>query len=76
MRLEIALQRLEIAEGTLRRHEPQLHQPARRVIDENQQRAGIRPILEPAMLRPIDLDELAQALPPQSQLMKPAPLLA
>ena len=41
-------------------HEAQLHQPAGRIVDEDEQRARVRPILEPAMLAAVDLDELAQ----------------
>ena len=76
MGLEIALQGLEIGKGTLRRHEAQLHQPAARIVDEDQQRARVRPILEPAMLAAVDLHELAQGLAAQPWLMEAPALLA
>jgi len=55
--------------------EPQLHQPTRGVVDEHQQRAGRPPILEPAMLAAVDLDEFAKAFAPQPRLMKLTSLL-
>ena len=76
MGLEVALQGLEIAEGTLRRHEAQLHQSAGRIVDEHEQGAGIGAILEPAMLAAVDLDQLAQGLAAQPGLMKASALLA
>ena len=76
MRLEIALQGLEVGKGTLRGHEAQLHQPAAGIVDEDQQRARLRSILEPAMLAAVDLHELAQGLAAQPWLMEAAALPA
>jgi hypothetical protein len=61
MRLEVVPGRLEIAEGRLGRGEVQGHQAAGRIVDEHQQRAGRRALLEPAVIAAIDLDQLAQA---------------
>lgn len=60
---QIALQGFKVAERVLRRHEPQFHQRAGRVVDEDEQGAGIPPILEPSMIRTVDLDQFAEALP-------------
>src|ERR687894_782004 len=76
MGLEIALEGLEIGEGALRGHEAQLHQPAGGIIDEDEQRAGVGAILEPALRAAVDLDELAQGLAAQPRLMKASALLA
>ena len=76
MVLEIALAGLEVGEGALRAHEAQLHQPAGRIVDEDEQRAGVGAILEPAMLAAVDLHQLAQGLAAQPRLMKRAALLA
>ena len=76
MIFEIKLQRLEIAERTFLAHETQLHQLAGRIIDEHQQRAWITAILEPAVLRCIDLHQLALGLASQSWLVDGALLLA
>jgi hypothetical protein len=46
----------KVAERALRRHKAQLHQHAGRVINEDEQGAGTGPILEPAMIRTVDLD--------------------
>lgn len=74
--LEIERQCLEVGEGTLGTHKAQLHQLARRIIDEHQQRARRSAILEPAMLRPVDLHQFAIGFAPQPRLMKRPALLA
>ena len=76
MGLKIALEGLEVGKGTLRGHEPQLHELAGRIVDEDEQRAGVGTILEPAMLAAIDLDQLAQGLAAQPRLIKASALLA
>src|SRR5829696_9113021 len=76
MDLEVALQGLEVGEGTLRRHEAQLHEPAGRIVDEDEQRARVGAILEPAMLAAVDLHQLAQGLAAQPGLMQAPALLA
>ena len=60
IRFEILTHGLEVAEGGLRRGEVQDHQPARRIVDEYQQRAGGCAIFEPAMLATVDLNQFAQ----------------
>jgi hypothetical protein len=51
-------------------NEAQLHQLACGVVDEDQQRAGLAALLEPAMIAAVDLDQIAVALTPQSRLME------
>ncbi len=76
MTLEIQRQCLEIAEGTFGTHEAQLHQPGSRVVDKYQQRTRRSAILEPAMLRAVDLQQFAIGFSPQPRLMKRPALLA
>ena len=76
MLLQVLPQRLEVGGGSLTRHEAQLHEPAGRVIDKDQQRAGLGAILESTVLTSIDLDQLTVALTPQPWLVKRAALLA
>ena len=73
--VEIAAQGLEVRRRALAGHEAQLHEPARRVIDEDQQRAGLAAVLEPAVLTAIDLDQLAVALASKPGLMERPALL-
>ena len=47
---QIAFQSLEVAERALGGHKPELHQRAGGVIDEDEQGAGITPILEPPVV--------------------------
>src|SRR5690349_24466561 len=74
--LEVAPQGLEVGERALRRHEAQLHEPAGRVVDEDQQGARVGAILEPAVLAAVDLDEFAQGLAAQPGLVEAPALLA
>lgn len=57
--LQVKLQSLEVRERAVRAHEAQLHQLARRVVDEDQERAGITAILDSAGFRSVDLHQLA-----------------
>ena len=75
MVLKIALKRLEVRRCALAWNEAQLHQPARRIVDEHQQRAGLATVLEPAVLAAVDLHQLAETLSPQSRLMECSALL-
>src|SRR6516165_409866 len=72
-RLAIALQIRprsdKIIERRLRLHETQMHQPTGRVINENQKGALRASVLEPPMLRSINLDQLADAFSPVSGLV-------
>ena len=47
---QLAFQGLEIAECGLGRHEPQFHQRTSSVVDEDEQGAGIAPILKPTVV--------------------------
>src|ERR1700722_17931535 len=71
---QIALQSLEIGKRALRWHKAKLHQSAGGVIDEHQKRAGRRPIFEPAMVRTVDLDQLADMLTTMARLLDPLAL--
>ncbi len=68
MRAQILRQCLEIAERRLRRREVQRHQPSGRIVDEHQQRAGGRPLLEPAVIAAVDLDQFAITGPTVARL--------
>ena len=70
MALEIAPQSLEVRVCALASHEAELHQLTGRVIDEDQQRAGLATLLEPAMVAAIDLDQFAVALTPEPRLVE------
>jgi hypothetical protein len=50
--------------------EPQLHQPARRIIHKSQQRAWRAAILKPGVLRAVDLHQFAQAIAPPARLVR------
>lgn len=67
--LQIALGGFKIGESGLRTDEQKLHQPARRIINVNEQCAGRTTLLEPAMLTAINLDEFSGAGPTRSWLM-------
>ena len=67
---QIALQRLEIGERAFRAHEAKRHQTTGCVVDEHDQRAAGTPILEPAVLAAVDLNQFAKMFAPQARLMK------
>ena len=60
VRCQMLAQRLEIAERRLGRREMQRHQPASRIVNEHQQRAGRRTFLEPAVIAAVNLDQFTQ----------------
>src|SRR6266481_2789963 len=70
MLLQIGAGRPEVIKRRFRGDEPQLHQPARRIIHETQQRARRAAILEPGVLRAVDLHQFAQAIAPPARLMR------
>ncbi len=61
MALQIGARRGKVRERGLRVGRAQFHDPASRVIDVDQQRAGWRPVLEPAVIAAIALDQFALA---------------
>src|SRR5580700_6485401 len=61
--LQINTGRPEVIECRLRRNEAKLHQTARRIVDERQQRAGLAARLEPGMFRAVDLHQFTQTVP-------------
>jgi hypothetical protein len=69
MLLQIGAGRPEVIKRRFRGDEPQLHQPARRIIHESQQRAPRAAVLEPGVLRAVDLHQFAQATAPPARLM-------
>jgi hypothetical protein len=60
----------KVIKRRFRGDEPQLQQPARRVIHKSQQRAWRAAILEPGVLRAVDLHQFAQAIAPPARLMR------
>ncbi len=68
--LQIGAARAEVIKRRFRGDEPQLHQPARRVIHESQQRARRTAILEPGVLRAVDLHQFAQTITPPARLVR------
>src|ERR1700738_2864563 len=67
---QIGARRPEVIKRRFRGDEPQLHQPARRVIHKSQQRARRTAILEPGVLRAVDLHQFAQTIAPPARLMR------
>jgi len=70
MLLQIGAGRPEVIKRRFRGDEPQLHQPARRVIHKSQQRARRTAVLEPGVLRAVDLHQFTQAIAPPARLMR------
>jgi hypothetical protein len=68
--LQIGTRRPEVIKRRFRGDEPQLHQPARRVIHKSQQRARRAAILEPGVLGAVDLHQFAQTIAPPTRLMR------
>lgn len=60
---------LHVVEGRLAIDEPEELQPARGVVDIAQHRAHRATVLEPSVLRSVDLDQLAVARAPRSGLL-------
>ncbi len=58
---QVALQGFEVAERAFGSQKPQLHQRAGSVINEDEQGAGVASILEPSVIRTINLDQLSIA---------------
>src|SRR5215210_6610029 len=67
--LKVGPRRLEIVERRLGQHKAQMHEAARRVIEEHQERALRAAVLEPPMLGPIDLHEFADAVTAVTRLV-------
>ena len=70
--LEVAARRIEVGEGRFGVHEVQVHDPAGGVVDEHQQCAGRPAVLEPAVLRAVDLHQLSGAVPAVARLVQAA----
>src|ERR1700674_2904787 len=67
--LEILAGCPEVLKRRFRGDEPQLHQTARRVIHESQQRALRTAVLEPPVLGTVDLHQFTEAIAPSAGLM-------
>src|SRR5205085_5781328 len=75
--LQIGAGGVEVRESRLALDKLKMHQPARRVVDEHEQRALWAAVLKPPVLAAVDLHQLADALAPMARLMDAlAPLLA
>ena len=75
--LQVLTGGLEIVEGRLGVHEPQMQEPAGGIVNVDQQRASRSAVLEPPMLRAVDLDQVAHTVPAIARLMnRPETLLA
>lgn len=66
----------EVVEGRLRGHESELHEPPGRIVHVDEQRAPRAAPLEPLVIAAVDLDELAEAVPPIPRLVDLAGTLA
>src|SRR6267378_15629 len=67
--LRIGSGRRKIVEGALALDKLQMHQPAGGVVDVDEQGAARPATLEPPVLRPVDLDQLAQTIAAVPRLM-------
>ena len=75
MLVQVAVKCLEVGLRALAWYEAQLHQLACRVIDEDQQRAGIGAVFEPPMIAAVHLHQFAVRLTSETRLMEGAALL-
>lgn len=71
MRQNMAPQCRQIRPGRLGRREVQRRQPARCVVDEDDQRAAGAAVLQPGVRAAVDLDQFAEPRPPLAQLKHP-----
>src|SRR3954465_10646580 len=79
MALQVGSRGFEVVKGRLGWHEAQVHETARRVVDEHQERALRAAVLEPPMLGAVDLHEFANAVPAVTRLvhgLEPLPSVA
>jgi hypothetical protein len=71
MLLDIRARRLKVTERRFACREMQRHQPAGRIVDIHQQRAGRRTVLEPAVIAAIDLHQFAETCAPGASARHP-----
>lgn len=69
MPFEVRPCRAHVGKGALALDHFQVHQFTRGVVDEHQQRASWSAVLEPPMLRAVDLDQLAATVAPVAGLI-------
>ena len=67
--LYVTLQFFGVGSSALARREAQLHQLARRIVFEDQQRTGLVTVFVPTMLTAIHLHKFAVAFAPKPWLM-------
>jgi hypothetical protein len=67
--IDVPTRGLEISEGRLGAVEENLHQSARSIVDKYERSACGTAVFESMMFAAIDLNELADARPPQSGLL-------
>src|SRR6266550_4383143 len=67
--LQIGSGRRKIVEGALALDKLQMHQPTGGVVDVDEQGTARPATLEPPVLRPVDLDQLAQTIAAVPRLM-------
>jgi hypothetical protein len=68
--LEVRPRGTHVGEGALALDHLQVHELARSIVDEHQERALRTAVLEPPVLRAVDLDKLAAAVAPIAWLVK------
>jgi hypothetical protein len=73
---DVGVYRTEEAVRALAQYKSKLNQSTGRVVDEDKQRTGSCPVLEPPMVAAINLDQLFECLTAQSWLMEAAALSA
>src|SRR5258707_7584890 len=69
MALQISSRRRKIIEGALALDKLQMHQPAGGIVDVDEQGAARPAALEPPVVRPVDLDQLAPTIAPVPRLV-------
>jgi len=66
--LQLAARRLEVLKRRLDLAEVHLHEPARGIVDVDEQNAAWRPLLEPIVVAAVDLNQLAKAVSATTRL--------
>src|SRR3712207_300617 len=69
MPLKVLARGMEVVKGRLAGDKPEVHQPARGIVDEDQQGAARTAVLKPVVIGAVDLDQFAQAFASVARLM-------
>ena len=67
---------MQIVKGVLRGGKAQMQELARRIVDVDKQGAFAAAVLEPPVMRPIDLHEFTETITPAARLKDPLLALA